>query len=995
MLLRQSISLFIVTMIMLPVTIMAQSPQYRVETFGTRDGLLSSKIYTLAQTNDRLLWIGTELGISTYNGYNFTNYQYSSANEAIGRILCITQDSLQGVWIGGDKGLFFCQDGDIRKISIHSRPSIAIEALLTDSDGNIWAGDINALYKIDVAQVNKVQKDSTRILKVFPYASFTKRVFALATDTRKNIYVGSFDGVFKLPYAANTYEWIWENPDVYNNVRSIAATSPDSIFWNFLDGPIMKMINGKVSAYRNVDYLGWTVFNHRGEMFALTSDNVAALRKDDINPLVSLTSITNHAHTALIDKEGNIWTGTWEGLQKFRKTVFNLYSLQHLPHPEIFSMLERRNNDLVFGGNRGMLLTKKENKITSYNTPPLFHLAEVMCMYEDAGNVLWAGSGYQGVARLMGNRVTRWEDTGFLKDNNCEALYQRSDGKLLACTEHGVTLIDPLATDPLVAHYDFQKKYTRYPELFGCFQTGNSGYWFYGSQGLYALKNNELIDDSIRQMPVKNLYINRIVADKKGNIWVATHGKGLLRCKLSNGQLVLQQQYDTKKGVPSDNALSVLVDKNDNVWWADYMSLSVLLHPGWHEQLISFNEKDGLISSYYQTLKLEQQRDGTIWGLTTMGIFSFHPDSIGRNNLAPALLMDNVSVAGSSDNYANAAGHQLSYHNNSIRFQYTAVCLTDPSKVRYAYRIRELDSNWTYSSNRNANFNFLRPGSYTFELMACNNNNIWTPVPLRYSFTIHPPFWQTWWFRLLVLALICAIILILFRRRIAAFKTRAAIKQQMAELEAKAIRAQMNPHFIFNSLNAIQESIVLNDFDTSYQYLSKFSKLLRLVLNNSEKNFIPLQSEIEMNRLYLELESLRFKHSFSYSIEADEAIDTDMIQFPSLMLQPFIENAVWHGLMHRDGEKKLWIRFSKQDGQLNCEIEDNGIGREKADQIKKQKLGSHHFESKGTNLARQRIQLLQESGAMKATLSIDDMKDDKGEATGTKVTISIPLIGTK
>jgi ligand-binding sensor domain-containing protein len=945
---------FLLLIMVLPGMAPAQSAQYRPEIFGTRDGLLSSKIYALAQTTDRLLWIGTELGISTYNGYNFTNYQYSAANESVGRILCITQDSLQGVWIGGDKGLFYCRDGSTKKIGIDSRPSIAIEALLTDADGNVWAGDINALYKIDPAQITRIRQGSTTTLKLLPYASFTKRVFALATDSKKNIYVGSFDGVFKLPASSNTFEWIWENPDPFNNVRSVAATSPDSIFWNCLDGPIWKLIRGKVTAYHNIDYLGWTVFNHHGQILALTSDDVAILGNDDIHRLVSLTSITNHAHVALIDAEDNIWTGTWEGLQKFRKTIFDVYSLQKEEHAEIFSMLERKNGDLLFGGNRGLLFTKKENDIRHYTAPPLFHLAEVMCMYEDPQGSLWAGSGYQGISRLTGNKVTNWEDTGFLKDNNCEALYPRSDGKLLACTEQGVTLIDPQAANAPVAHYPFQKNYTRYPELFGCFQTGASVYWFYGSQGLYALHNDKLIDDSIGNMPIKNLYINRIVADKKGNIWVATQGKGLLRCILRDGKLVMQQQYDKQKGVPSDNALSVLVDKNDNVWWGDYMSLSVLLAPGEHEQLISFNEKDGLLSSYYQTLKLEQQKNGYIWGLTTTGIFSFHPDSISRNDLAPALLLDQVSVSGSPLNFAQGNGQKLSYANNSLQFHYTAICLTDPSKIRYAYRIKELDSNWTYSNNQVANFNFLRPGRYTFELMACNNNNIWTTTPLQYRFTIHPPFWQTWWFRLLVVLLIAAIVLILFRRRIASFKTRAAIKQQMAELEAKAIRAQMNPHFIFNSLNAIQESIVLNDFDTSYQYLSKFSKLLRLVLNNSEKNFIPLQSEIEMNRLYLELESLRFKHSFSYSIEVDEAIDTDMVQFPSLMLQPFIENAVWHGLMHRDGEKKLSIRFSREGGQLHCEIEDNGIGREKAGQIKKQKLGSHHFESKGTDLARQR-----------------------------------------
>ncbi|MBK8142619.1 MAG: histidine kinase [Chitinophagaceae bacterium] len=136
----------------------------------------------------------------------------------------------------------------------------------------------------------------------------------------------------------------------------------------------------------------------------------------------------------------------------------------------------------------------------------------------------------------------------------------------------------------------------------------------------------------------------------------------------------------------------------------------------------------------------------------------------------------------------------------------------------------------------------MQAGTYTFELKACNNNNVWTIQPLQYVFTIRPPFWQTWWFRVILLSMITAVIFAIFRIRMRSFKAKAAIRQQMAELEAKAIRAQMNPHFIFNSLNAIQELIITENYTASYQYLSKFSKLLRLVLNNSEKNLIPLRN---------------------------------------------------------------------------------------------------------------------------------------------------------
>ncbi|MGB5007881.1 MAG: histidine kinase [Ferruginibacter sp.] len=982
--------LFLVFTVTLAVNSVAQPGRYRLETFGTRNGMLSSKVYALAQSSDRKLWTGTELGVTVYDGYGFTNYQYTVANESIGRILCITQDSLNGMWIGGDKGLFFVQGNAVKKVELQSRTALAVEALLTDTAGNVWAGDLNALYKINRQHMEQVHKNFPAVIDLSPFAAFTKRVFSIAADNKHNIYIGSFDGIFKIAANANSYETSWSNPDPVQPVRSVAAYSPDSIFWNCLDSHPTQMINGKITAGLTEAYIGRTVFISRNNAYALTTSGVGLIINGIVKPVVLFGNTTNNAVTALVDAEENIWVGSWEGLLKFRKTAFDQYTIKHDIHNEAFSFLEKKNGELLFGGNRGLVFTRKLDEIVADKTiPALFPLAEVMCMYEDGEGAIWAGSGYQGISRFKNNKLTNWKNTGFLKDNNCEALCLVPGGKLFGCTENGVTVLDPVAGDPLTAHYPFKKKYARPPELFGCFQTGNSGYWFYGSQGLYKMVNGELVEDSIQNMPVSSLYINKITPDKKGNTWVATLGKGLLQCRFENDRLVMYKQYDSRNGLPSDIALSVLVDKNDHVWSGDYMSFSVLLNPGNREQLISFNEKDGLISSYYQTLKLEQQRNGTIWGLTSMGIVSFHPDSIALNTLPPVLLISRVVTGGSGESITGESAATLSYKNNSLQFYYTAVCLTDPSKIRYAYRLKELDSNWTYTNNRNVDFNFLQPGNYTFEIKACNNNNVWTSEPLQYHFTIRQPFWQAWWFMLIVLLLAGTVFYAIFRASMRSYKSKASIKQQLAELEAKAIRAQMNPHFIFNSLNAIQETIITEKVDAAYDYLSRFSKLLRMVLDHSEKNFISLNSELETIRLYLSLEALRFSQSFTYSVALNEELDKDDIFVPSLLLQPFVENAIWHGLSNKDGEKKLLLQFEEKEGNLVCIILDNGVGREKAAEIKMNKLGAGRFESKGTKLALQRIEILNRERPGSAKIETVDLYDDAGNAAGTKVIVTL------
>lgn len=967
----------------------AQTYPYKLRILGARDGLLSSKTFCLLQAKDRTLWIGTEFGAASYDGYNFTNYQYSTDNEPIGRILSLATDNQQGMWLGGDKGLFYLQNNRISKIATTGAPPLAIEALHTDAQGNVWIGDMNALYKLSAATIVSLKNKKEIKLMLLPFAAFKARVFDIDSDEKQQLYVASFDGVYQFVPGVSRFNQLWKNPMPANHVRSVTAASPDSIFWSCMNGDFIQKTGGSTKERASRNYLTLKVFKNEQQAFALTTAGVGHI-KDSITTALTFGSSVNNVISALVDEENNIWVASWEGLLKFTKSSFTQHRLQEAMSQEVFSFLERQNGELLFGSNRGRVFTKRNKGIELHPAiPAMFANAEVLCLHETANGTLWAGSGYEGISKFANGQLHRYVQGAVLKDNNCEALYALPNGKMYACTEQGVALLNPDLPEPVLAQYSFREKFTRDPELFGCFSLSDSAYLFYGSQGIFRLKDAELVSEAIAGMPVKNLYITKMLSDRPGHIWVATIGKGVLQCSMVNGKLTLLKIYNQNTPPASDIALSILVDKHNNVWWADYANL-FLMSEG--KQLMSFGESDGLLASYYQTLKLEQQKDGTIWGLTSMGMFSFSPDSILKNELPPTLHLNRVNGTDTSANFISTANPGFAYNDNSLQFHYTAISLTNPGAIRYAHRLLGFDSSWTYSSSRVTTYRFLPPGQYQFQLKAANNNNIWTTSQTEFAFEIAAPFWQRWWFRLLLAVTIIGTVLLLFWSRIKVIKQKARIKQQMAGLEAKAIRAQMNPHFIFNSLNAIQESIVLNDYDTAYQYLSKFSKLLRLVLNNSDKNFIALTSEIEMNRLYLELESLRFKNSFSYSIEVDDALDTEDIEFPSLLVQPFIENAVWHGLMQKEGSKKLLLHFYAEGQQLHCIIEDNGIGRQKAGEIKEKKLGAHHFESKGSVLAMQRIQLLKETCGMETKLTIEDLHDEGKVPAGTRIHMVIPLM---
>lgn len=215
------------------------------------------------------------------------------------------------------------------------------------------------------------------------------------------------------------------------------------------------------------------------------------------------------------------------------------------------------------------------------------------------------------------------------------------------------------------------------------------------------------------------------------------------------------------------------------------------------------------------------------------------------------------------------------------------------------------------------------------------------------------------------------------------------IQKLLAETQLMALRAQMNPHFVFNCLNSIQECIVTEKYGEASLYLNKFSKLFRSVLNNSGKVLISLADEIEVLELYLSLEEMRFEKSFQYKINVGEDLEADEILIPSMLLQPFVENALWHGLMHKPENRHLTICFKKQSEDIfQCVIDDNGIGRKKALELKEQQSRSRRHVSKGMDICRDRIDLLQKQG-YHAILQIIDKYDEQGEALGTKVVIEL------
>ena len=322
----------------------------------------------------------------------------------------------------------------------------------------------------------------------------------------------------------------------------------------------------------------------------------------------------------------------------------------------------------------------------------------------------------------------------------------------------------------------------------------------------------------------------------------------------------------------------------------------------------------------------------------------------------------------------------------NITIAFTAVQYLNADKIKFAYRLDGADNDWKQAdAGRTANYFLLSPGSYSFYLKATDADGNWGPQYKLVSFTIVPQFWQTYWFKIATALILAAGCWLLVRRRIKSIRHEAELKQKVAETEMMALRAQMNPHFIFNCINSIDAMIQSNDKYQATVYLNKFAKLIRNILDSSKQNLVPLSKDIETLQLYVDLEMFRNENKFKAEINADPQLLQDDYQVPPLIIQPYVENAILHGLRQRDDNNgKLVVTIQKQDGTLTYEITDNGVGRNKNQAASPLKKTNGY----GMQISEDRVRIF--NNEEKASVVVKDLHDND-LSSGTRVTVQLKI----
>jgi len=340
----------------------------------------------------------------------------------------------------------------------------------------------------------------------------------------------------------------------------------------------------------------------------------------------------------------------------------------------------------------------------------------------------------------------------------------------------------------------------------------------------------------------------------------------------------------------------------------------------------------------------------------------------------------------------------LKHDQNSVIVFYDVADFSDRKDIRFAWKMDGYSTNgwvempsYNIDSAQAAFLQDIKPGKYLLQLKVRVGKEDWRKQQAEMIIIVTPAFWQTWWFWAIVISGIGLIVGFILWWRIREVKKKEkekfANEKQILELEAKEIRSQMNPHFIFNCLNSIKSLIQQHDEEKSVNYLTTFSKLIRTLFNNADKKEISLYDEIETCKYYLQLETMRFDTKFSYAVNIDENIDLKSVQVPALIIQPFIENAIWHGIVPRNSAGHVCVGGLGNGGTLESCIDGDGSGREASAQNKPASSLAH--QSKGVNLTQSRLELDNLLQQRQAKLEIIDKKDEQGIATGTKIIISI------
>lgn len=931
--------------------------------YTTKEGLVSNTIYDIATDNYGFLWVATNYGISKFDGATFKNFTKRDGlpdNEILG----FYNDSRGRMWLKSYNGLLaYIQDGMIhnaantpflRSLNLGSGISMIAE----DKEGNVYF----STFEMRLTQINveNVAKD----------ISHNFRSFKVLEDIEKNIYLiirQSSGGHFV---------------DLKNFQRVNFDTIPFGKIGYDEIGQVDHSIKSKLTNKRYNIQLDSTsrqfVTFHQGTYWKYSKNHPLTkciLKDKQLIDQIEISEI--QANRTLIDKEDNLWFCSLEnGLFKFNPQIKQQLSTDKITKKDKLTCMFKSKDHLYIGGAKGYIYSTSGDKLKTVVVPskPLKepnsdYTYEVKKIEQVSSGEIYVGTDYG---------IIEYDSNFAMKAIRAFSL------KAFTIDEDDIYISHCCATVKMNRHDFSSAEQITFTKTYNNFVTNDKSLWIGSNEGLILLKNgNPEKSKDIILSESTSISVSNINALSNENVLVGTYGNGLFIVD-KNGHKLNEITYDS--GLPSDFINHIFIDQDDYVWLSSNNGISKLKIDGAAVSSIENYTKDiGFFSNIILQSKVENQ---SLFALSPEGLVEIDLTKLNNNSpSSPIAFLDHILINGQAtikDKLSN-----LEYFENDIEFQYAAASMNHAENLIFNYRLKGASPEWKRTKDKKIQYASLDPGKYQFEVFAELPNDFEKQKHVIKSipFTIHPVWYKSYWFILSALFLGLGLIYFWVFSRFQAERKKHFAEMELAKLNQRALLTEMNPHFINNCLSSIQNFILIGDKREASNYLTKFAKLIRMILHYTKSEKISLAQEIEYLILYLELEQLRFSHKFEFNINLQvEESEQRKIHLPTMLIQPLLENAITHGFDFSNKDpKSIQVNISKSANYLKCFVLDNGIGLTQSS--KKKKMHSSGIALKNI---KSRIQFIKKEFP-NTNFDIKELKDESKSTKGTSVEIIIPI----
>ncbi len=989
-----------------------QSGGLSFDRLNLEQGLSQGTVHCLLQDQKGFLWIGTQDGLNKYDGYGFTVFRYDredSLSISDNWINCLFEDQQGFLWVGtlsGGLNKFDRTTGTFENYRYQedghqTLPSDNVKYISQDGAGNLWiATDGGISRKTPSGFVNYPDVNANYLLN----------------DGQGKLWAGTTSGLFYYdPQTDRLTRFTTHETLAQADVKSLLEISPDSLligthaglfnlnFTHSLEPVAVPLHFPEISDQRvnalEMDMNGrvWIGYEQEGVIMWDRKEKIHLNMRYQPDQVRSLTN--DKVHHILLGKFGNMWVGTLNGISKHNVSNVKFRLYQNVPgvigHTgnSIFSIVKDQKNYLWAATREGMYrrnLNTGEIKRFYSGSKPSLQDDSFRAVYQDSRDQIWIGSstGFVDILDPVTMQIKPLTLGETVTPNGVYCIFESPDGEIWIGAHKGLYRYIPDSES--FEHYPLEEIRSIKQDSKGQIWIGTLG------AGIYKFDPQKSSFQQYRHDPQNPRSLSHdIVAclyiDPFDTLWIGT-ASGFNKYHPNEDQF---HNYSIRDGLPGEVVYGILPDDNQFLWLSTNNGLT-RYQPD-QGSFRTYHSSDGLQGSEFNAGAFHRTTDGELYFGGLNGINAFFPQDIKNDPLLPEVILTGFKVLNEDRELAQSLEYarkiDLSYQDYFFSFEFTALHLAAPERNRYAYKMEGFDRDWIYTNRRFANYTNLDPGTYVFKVKASNNDGVWNDKELAIIIDIAPPFWKTWWFYLLIAIMLSSLVYVIYLMRVGQIRKEEELKtefnRKLAEVEMSALRSQMNPHFLFNSLNSINRYIVKSDPETASGYLTKFSRLIRLILQNSKSATIPLANELEALKLYVEMEDLRFENKFDYHIRMEGDIEPDYLEVPPMVIQPYVENAIWHGLMHKKEKGRLTVTLSKEKGSLKCIIEDNGIGRDKARDLKTK--SATKSKSMGMKITRDRLSLINNMHQKNSIVQVEDLKSPDGNAIGTRVTLYIPI----